>query len=228
MVISDGSGQLSINEDPGTGRLDVPIRANDVLMARVRELEFQLVAALRRSAVLRRVVFVHLTQGLAADKTWTPYGMRQDVQALLARVRTDLDAFNDLEAYALMQSAYLATTHEWTQQSRDFPRATPQRAPWPFDEVATLVAADTETAAEYSRVKKVLAASQRKLWKVAALSPALTSIGRVVRRVSTPFKSSKPMTHRVASAIVGTLTAVPLWIHRRIGRNRWLKAGRLK
>jgi hypothetical protein len=43
----------------------------------------------------------------------TRYGIAKDIQALLAGVRTDLDSFSDVEAFALMTSAYRMTEHEF-------------------------------------------------------------------------------------------------------------------
>jgi hypothetical protein len=40
----------------------------------------------------------------------TDYGIPEDVQQLLARIRTDLDCFHQLEAYALFTSGYLMAT----------------------------------------------------------------------------------------------------------------------
>ena len=39
----------------------------------------------------------------------TSYGIRRDLQRRLAAIRTDLDAFNDIEASSLMASGYRMT-----------------------------------------------------------------------------------------------------------------------
>jgi hypothetical protein len=107
--------------------LSVAQRANNILMARVREMGFRGVQQLAKAGVLRSVAYVHLTQGLSskplsarhttdvpdaaavtASPALTPYGMRSDIQRLLAQLRTDLDVFSDLEAAALMESGYRA------------------------------------------------------------------------------------------------------------------------
>jgi hypothetical protein len=94
--------------------------------------------ARRRSSLLRGLVFVHLKKDLDVDPVdWvdclepydasddarpparkgllTRYGISKDIQLDLAGVRTDLDSFSDVEAYALMTSGYRMT--EWEFQN---------------------------------------------------------------------------------------------------------------
>jgi predicted acylesterase/phospholipase RssA len=76
------------------------------------------------SGALRGLCFVHLNQDLephpldaigAADPTpaasTTSYGIDRDLQRALRAIRTDVDVFTEVEAYALMLSGYLTTTH---------------------------------------------------------------------------------------------------------------------
>ncbi len=127
LFLSDASGQLRPESAPNANPLSVAQRANNVLMARVREMGFREVQQLRKAGVLRSVAYVHLTQGLNStpltarhttdgpdaaavtlSRALTPYGMRSDIQRLLSQLRTDLDVFSDLEAAALMESGYRA------------------------------------------------------------------------------------------------------------------------
>jgi NTE family protein len=123
-VISDASGQMENEPDPGTGLLSVLPRSNTILMARVREEElFQL---LERGS--HPVAFLHTRRGLSATAiSWIgpdgrpaeppeverepeapseSFQVAQRVQDLLSRIRTDLDSFTDVEAYSLMLDAY--------------------------------------------------------------------------------------------------------------------------
>jgi hypothetical protein len=88
--------------------------------------------------VLRGLLFLHLHLGLGGGaRDWidcqdpqedevpeppggapTPYGVQRDMQAALARMRTDLDAFSDLEADALMASGYRMASHEFPLRFR--------------------------------------------------------------------------------------------------------------
>jgi predicted acylesterase/phospholipase RssA len=134
ILISDASGQMSSVKDLEAGLagavlggalgsvLSVLLRTQNVLMARVREAEYLDLEERHRLGQLRGLMFIHLTKDLSSEAVpWlycddplpgpdtdalTVYGVRKDVQRLLAGVRTDLDSFTDAEAYALMTSGY--------------------------------------------------------------------------------------------------------------------------
>jgi hypothetical protein len=129
LLVSDGSGQMDTKKDPSAGPLGVPLRTNNILMARVRVAQYHEVDARRRSSLLRGLMYVHLKdeiQGARLDwreckeapdpdegsekhSSKTSYFIPKDMQKLLAAVRTDLDSFSDAEAYALMTSGYRQT-----------------------------------------------------------------------------------------------------------------------
>jgi len=137
LLVSDASGQMASARDVSGGIatkvlgdtlgsiLNVLLRTKDILMARVRESEYLDLDARRRSSLLRGLMFVHLTKDLGVPPVdwvrcddpsrppstdlWTGYGVLKEVQRLLADIRTDLDSFTDVEAYALMTSGYRMT-----------------------------------------------------------------------------------------------------------------------
>jgi hypothetical protein len=128
VLCSDASGQMSDSDDPSDTPLSVPLRSNSILMDRVREAQYQDLCARVASRALRGVFFVHLRQGLeASPMNWeghdeavpllplaearTDYGIAADLQARIALLRTDLDSFTEVEAYALMLSGYRMS--EW-------------------------------------------------------------------------------------------------------------------
>lgn len=128
VLCSDASGQMSDSDDPSDTPVAVPLRSNSILMDRVREAQYQDLRARVASRALRGVFFVHLRQGLeAAPLNWqghdeavpelpraaatTDYGIAADLQARIAALRTDLDSFTEVEAYALMLSGYRMS--EW-------------------------------------------------------------------------------------------------------------------
>lgn len=136
VLVSDGSGQMGSENHPSSGVLGVPLRSNTILMARVREAQYNELSARQRAGLLRGFMFVHLKDDLDVDPIdWigcldpfnasddsrpayrrgplTRYGIAKDIQELLAGVRTDLDSFSDVEAFALMTSAYRMTEHEF-------------------------------------------------------------------------------------------------------------------
>jgi predicted acylesterase/phospholipase RssA len=115
MIISDGSGQMPDKERPST-RLPA-VLGRVVSIYGDAEREQRLLAALQRRD---SVAFMHLQTGLPAS-TRTPagetsskqmaletteFGVHSEVQRALANVRTDLDAFCDVEAWSLMADGY--------------------------------------------------------------------------------------------------------------------------
>ena len=131
-LVSDASGQMESLAAPSAGLLGVPLRANDILQARVREAQYAEVAERQRSRLLRGLMFIHLKRDLPSEQVaWTEcpsyrkqsdfevkrdrghdvtgFGIDTAAQRKLAAIRTDLDSFNDIEAYALMASGYRMT-----------------------------------------------------------------------------------------------------------------------
>lgn len=129
MIVSDASGQMDNQDHPGGGRLSVPLRCSSISMARVRQAQYRELAARRRSGLLRELTFLHLKKDLDADPVdWrecqdpheasdearpvarrgvlTRYGIQKSIQRLLSGLRTDLDSFTEVEAFALMTSGY--------------------------------------------------------------------------------------------------------------------------
>jgi hypothetical protein len=94
----------------------------------VREAEYQDLRGRLDSRSLEGLFFLHLKKGLDANPLpWigcrdekygandedqpTAYGVNRRLQRLIAGIRTDLDSFTEVEAYALMASGYLMTKH---------------------------------------------------------------------------------------------------------------------
>lgn len=61
-----------------------------------------------------------------------PYGIQRHIQRHLAAIRTDLDSFSEVEAYALMTSGYVMTEHALQDAILDFPVVQRRREPWKF------------------------------------------------------------------------------------------------
>ncbi|MGH9695930.1 MAG: patatin-like phospholipase family protein, partial [Bryobacteraceae bacterium] len=163
LLVSDACGQGAVSLEPSGGRLDVVKRANDILMARVRESQFQYLVSLRDSRALHGLLYVHLKEDLAGEpvdwlgsddlspqtkpKEVTPYGMRRDVQALLAGIRTDLDSFSDCEADALMLSGYLMARASFANCIQKFPVSSQPEAQWRFRAIEPIATSKTKTKA---------------------------------------------------------------------------------
>jgi predicted acylesterase/phospholipase RssA len=134
VLCSDASGKMADNPRPSNSLLGVPLRSNDILMDRVREAQYQDLRSRVDSRALQGLFFIHLKQDLGQDPiTWiggkekatperstrTYYQVDRDLQARLAAIRTDLDSFTEVEAYALMASGYLMTKHEFQRLDRE-------------------------------------------------------------------------------------------------------------
>lgn len=206
LLVSDASGQMATQDVPSRGVLGVPLRSNSILQSRVRESQYGDVSARRRTSLLRGLMFIHLKQGLSgAQVPWkdcpshlkeseyeaklnqandlTGYGIATDVQRQLSAIRTDLDSFNDIEAFALMMSAYRMTTEQFAEKRpggkppgvEGFP-APVRTGNWRFLALEDAMKAKaTNTVGEESRnhVRRVLAVSPSAAFKVWNLSRPL-------------------------------------------------------
>lgn len=188
LLISDASGQTALEKEPGGARIGVSLRANNVLMARGRQEQYQLISALADAGLLRGVAYVHLKRDLDAHPVdWidcpdpstldqqmplTTYGIRKDVQAALASIRTDLDGFSDAEADALMLSGYRMMTEEFQTCISGFPVAASPEVDWRFLRVEALASA-LKGSPELEEFKKTLAAAHASAFKPYRLSAAV-------------------------------------------------------
>lgn len=135
MIVSDASGQMEAQDQPGASRLGVPMRSFSISMSRVRQAQFAELDARRRAGLLKGLMFMHMRKDLDADALdwrecqdrfeasdearpaarrsfYTSYVLSKEVQRLLSGLRTDLDSFTELEAFSLMTSGYHQTDVE--------------------------------------------------------------------------------------------------------------------
>lgn len=130
ILCSDASGQMADVSDPADDPAGVLLRTVSVLQDRIREAEYQDLQGRLDSRALQGLLFVHSKKELGvAPATWnggkakeaasgalpdepTSYGVNKRLQDSIASLRTDLDAFTDVEAYCLMASGYLMTSAE--------------------------------------------------------------------------------------------------------------------
>lgn len=152
MLVSDASGQMDAEDDPSWLSTRVPLRANNILMAAVRSGNYRELGERRRSSRLRELMYVHLKKELETRPvTWrkagapasvpaeleddprpTSYGVPKAVQARLAAVRTDLDAFSERETSGLMLSGYLMTAKELPASIRSLRLSSEPPVDWSF------------------------------------------------------------------------------------------------
>ncbi len=203
ILCSDASGQMSDKPFPSNSAWGVPLRMNTILMDRVRESQYLDLRARVDSHALQALFLVHLKQELSQDPiTWiggeekntadpspqTSYGIDRDIQALLAGIRTDLDAFSEAEAFSLMASGYLMTQREFERLNQEHTRGggqgawggfdidAPSRGPgcWKFLEIAPLVAMPKkEPDRRRADLGRQLEAGASHLFKAFMLCPGL-------------------------------------------------------
>ena len=176
-IISDGSGQMPDIKRPST-RLPATL-GRVISIYGDAEREQRLLQLLRAGGT---VAFMHLQTGLPARErtpggkvteqeaslTSTGFGVDEDVQRALAQVRTDLDAFCEIEAWALIADSYQLTGEIVPKQAGLAALGTtgPDRQ-WPFEVVAEQLAQPSE------RFLKLLHASKERFLKPARMTSFL-------------------------------------------------------
>ena len=120
-VISDAGGQLESLNNPGVDPVSVLLRVSSILQSRIRtESLLHLFDTqgtdnvafmnLRHGLGVRRIAWVDQKNQQAPDEIIPPnsqnFGIHPDVQDSLSKMRTDLDAFTEVEAYSLMLDGY--------------------------------------------------------------------------------------------------------------------------
>ena len=195
MLISDASGQMESQNYPKSGMVSVPLRSSSILQSRVREAQYLDVDSRRRSSQIRAFMFVHLKKDLNVKPIdWigcndphdpgdeplsavipgdvTSYGLPKDVQQKLAAIRTDLDSFNDQEAYALMTSGYLMTDHEFPKYIKGFSLQGPP-PDWGFLAIEPALKNVPGKEAEHRKLMNILEAAHSSAFKIWKLKPIL-------------------------------------------------------
>jgi hypothetical protein len=155
-------------------------------MKRVRGAQYRDLLGRRRSQTLRGLMTVHLTKGLPAPPrdwsecqepwepeddaapaaTGSPYGIDPGVQRALAELRTDLDAFSDDEAYALMAAGYRMTACELAGAVPRLADPDPRlEVQWPFaGALAEMMSPDPSRLAASLRAGHSMFLRRPKVW----------------------------------------------------------------
>ena len=197
IISSDATGQMNTDKDPGGGILKPLLRTNSTLMQRVRDSQYQDLKARARAGILKGFAYVHLKQGLEGENIdWvdsdepeqtqtdpnakTEYGIRRDIQELVAGIRTDLDSFSDLEAYALMTSGYCAIEGPIQQYLTEFPLQQGDKPAWKFLKVEPAMKQDQAGGEAYEKLKTNLEAASMTFGKVWKLDKTLNLITKAV------------------------------------------------
>jgi len=135
IIVSDASAQMPDNAVHTENAMSLFFRVDTILQERLREIQLLDLKSRKYTSIVNKLSIVHLKNGLAQlPVSWInctdvdrsiiydkeiedknallKYGLMKKIQKGLSEVRTDLDSFNDLEAYALMYSGYQQIMHE--------------------------------------------------------------------------------------------------------------------
>lgn len=181
-IVSDASGQMGMENEVSTDPVSVLLRVSSVLQDRVRT---ESLLHLIDSKDENNIVFISLRTGLgereiswinkdnvpAKEDEVTPptsalFGIDPEVQEMLSQMRTDLDAFSEVEAYSLMQDAYQMSKGELEKFAHSKIRSS---ASWQFSQVAGFM----EKPKAYPGYLKQLDVSQHVFGKALHLFPWL-------------------------------------------------------
>lgn len=135
IIISDASAQMPDNALHTESAASLFFRVDTILQERLREIQLLDLKSRKYTSIVAKLSIVHLKNGLEQlpvswidctdvnrsilydkeieeENALLKYGVMKRIQKGLSEVRTDLDSFNDLEAYALMYSGYKQMMHE--------------------------------------------------------------------------------------------------------------------
>jgi predicted acylesterase/phospholipase RssA len=245
LLVSDASGQTAQELEPADSRVGVLTRTQNVLMARVREAQYELLSTLSANSLVRGVLYLHLKKDLHASPVdWyncpnpsapppqlplTGYGMRRDVQTRLAAIRTDLDAFSDAEADALMLSGYLMAGQQFAECIQNLPTSSAPAATWRFQQITNIACHPLEQPglSELLRMLdiggalgfKPMMVSARLRW--ASRAVLVAALGAVVYAAWSNWTSPVAVTrtHMLVAVLLLPAAAIVLAVGRRIARH---------
>jgi predicted acylesterase/phospholipase RssA len=143
VIVSDASAQMPDSDSAATGQLPVFMRSDSIFQERMREGQLMDLKARENATQIKALGFVHLKKDLRQnpvnwtdsdepsrrvlrpetpdqEEDMTSYGIPNNVQEALSKIRTDLDSFHDAEAYALMYSGYRQTCQMLTDEKFDY------------------------------------------------------------------------------------------------------------
>ena len=207
ILCSDACGQMGDVSNPSDAPPGVLLRTSSILQDRVREAEYQDLRSRLDSLALDGLFFVHTRKELETtpldwincqdpqppvhgQNSLTSYGIDRELQEKIAGIRTDLDAFTEIEAYALMASGYRITRREFEilqEQHRQSGKPgtwggydiDATGVEWPFRPLEPLLALKKDTNAQSQDLHLQLQVARKvffKVWDLNWVYKALASL----------------------------------------------------
>lgn len=131
MICSDASGYFKNEENPSSNRFNVMTRMTDNMMDVIKDFQYSDLVEKEKANFINDLKYIHLKDDLPfyevdfekeeqntigkerCGNTDYNININIDIQEKLASIRTDLDAFSDIEANGLMCSGYLITKNRY-------------------------------------------------------------------------------------------------------------------
>lgn len=181
-LVSDASGQIQTIHKPSVFILPILTRSNDIQATRLRVTQYRELFSRATETQKNGLCFLHLMDGLnesavdwmdcqqptqpPPEESTTLYGIHVKCQRALARIRTDLDSFSDIEANALMLSGYRLADHLWADRLQEMFPTQSNNSPvtWSFHDAGREIV----NGLPDERVLCLLEVGSRRLFKVFA------------------------------------------------------------
>jgi predicted acylesterase/phospholipase RssA len=216
LLVSDASGQMSEEKTPSSAAAAVGLRSDSIFQARIREAQYLDLSSRRRGGLLQGLMFLHLKEGIepagasaAEGNQATGYGVSFAVQERLAAIRTDLDAFSEVESKMLMASGYAMTKWRFAQDIKVPRPMTTREGTWDFAAANELLRARPDDGSATSQeVLRLLGVGERMAFKAWWLSPRLQRIAAASGACALALAASAALhfwDRPVASITVGRL-----------------------
>jgi len=201
ILCSDACGQMGDLSAPSDDPRTVLLRTTSLLQDRVRESEYLDLRTRLDSRALEGLFFVHTKKELGSvPLDWigcqdpqspmpprdhlTSYDVALDLQEKIAAIRTDLDAFSEVEAYALMASGYLMTKREFNLLQEQHQKAgnpgtwggyyiDAPSGEWPFRALEPLLKSKPGAEKQRTDLEAQLKAASKTFFKTWNLTPVL-------------------------------------------------------
>jgi len=208
IIISDGSKQMIDESVPSTFRFDVIGRTNDILMTKNRDAEYRYAKSLKERGILQGLAIVHMKEPVKDKKLAELFNRT-------ASIRTDLDAFHDTEAYAIILCGYEITRQTFAKNEA---KAFLTKVDVPADK--EMKAFETHYRQNQESVLQMLDSSSQvmgKMWKSYPLTIwifGLAGIGLVALLVSSL---------NFATIFVMTIIGLLLWIGQKDSLKKCIK-----
>ncbi len=234
-VISDASGQMCTENSPETSSVSVLLRVSSILQDRVRTEGLQL---LKANQGTHNVAFMNLREGLEIRElfpidqhgkqpedniipaTSQEFGVAPEVQEGLSKIRTDLDAFTEVEAYSLILDGYRMSKQglehfkehaHCMQAAKPASERTQPEAPWKFKDIQPWINNPNDDYKQQLKIAQLTfgKALMRFSWLWIALPVlAIAAIYFLGPHLVAWLKSSVPVYVLVGAAVIWLISAM--------------------